>query len=460
MQFIQRYLIYGFAAVVALAWNAASWQLPFFWDTILTSSVAQYYMQHGFVTLILPADLDAGHPPLFYIYIALYLILTAKSLWMAHLTMLPVLLTGLFSFIRLLQLFEFKSREQWIGLLLFCAIPAVSTQYLLISYDAALLSLYLFALVLFMAERKILFTIVLMLIAGITGRGIFALAAIFITCFLLHRARFYSWIKFFVPGVLFFAAWYAYHYYKTGYIFAPENGWSAQRGLADAHQIFKNGISLGRVLFDMGICVLFFANVFIFFKKPKLPLRYLIWICPFLVFAFSFVFFTNPINHRYFLVCFVLMLLPVLKWLDGKRILYAAGLFVLLLAGNFQIYPGKISNAWDCTLAHIPYYLLREDFKNNSDSYVTGTVFPMNTSWQQTNLTGDTARLVNVNGGSIDSLQYILYSNIGNDFSDEQLDALQHWELVKGKKMGCIEMILYKNPRELPEGPGPPAGGP
>ena len=376
-----------------------------------------------------------------------------KSLFSAHISMLPFLFMGIISFIRLMQKLEFRVREQWTGMLLFFAIPAVGTQYLLISYDAVLLSLFLLSLVLYLENKKVFFTIILVLIAGITGRGIFALAAIFFICFLWHRASFRSWIPLFLPAVIFYFGWYYYHYSKTGYIFAADNGWSSQRGLADAGQIFKNTISIARVLFDMGIFLLVAGNAIVIYKMKKLPVRFLVWLCPFIIFSFSFVFLTNPINHRYYLIVFVLLLLPVLKLLADKKLIYTFGLLILLIAGNFQVYPGKISNAWDSTLSHLPYYNLRNAFISYMDGAKldrskTGTVFPMNTSLQQTDLKDDTVRMINVNGGSIDSLPYVLYSNVGNDFSDEQIDQLKQWKVIKKEKSGCIEMILYQNPRD------------
>ena len=403
MQFIQRYAIWFVAAGLAIGWNVQSWHSPFFWDTILTSGVSQYYLAHGFRDLILPANLDAGHPPLFYIYITGCFKLLGKSLLVAHVSMLPFLLTGIFSFIRLLQKMEFPVKAQWIGLLLFWAIPAVATQYSLVSYDAVLLSLYLLSLVLFLEHKKIAFSIVLLLIGGITGRGIFAIASIFISCIVLHRSKIRSWIIAFVPAVLFYLGWYLYHYKRTGYVFSPDNGWSGQRGLADVMQLFRNGISIIRVLLDMGIVFLLGYNVFAFLKIRKLPFRYLIGLIPFVIFSFSFLFLTNPINHRYYLVVYVLMLLPVLKLLAETKWIFSFILMILLIAGHFQIYPGKISNAWDSTLAHLPYHGLRKEFIAYADNAGIdrsriGTVFPMNTSLMQTNLSGDTARMINVNG--------------------------------------------------------------
>jgi hypothetical protein len=59
---------------------------------------------------------------------------------------------------------------------------------------------------------------------------------------------------------------------------------------------------------------------------------------------------------------------------------------------------------------------------------------------------GDTDKMNNVNGENLDSTQYILYSNIANDFSDEQLDELKEWKIIWQKKSVVCNMILYENP--------------
>ena len=122
------------------------------------------------------------------------------------------------------------------------------------------------------------------------------------------------------------------------------------------------------------------------------------------------------------------------------------------MLGHFQIYPVPISNGWDCTLVYSSYVSAKDDFDNLNardfriDKSKVGTVFPMNTSLFQTNMSSDTIRLINVNGKDIDSLPFILYSNVGNDFSDKQINQLKNWTSIASFYRNQIDMILYKNP--------------
>ena len=86
-----------------------------------------------------------------------------------------------------------------------------------------------------------------------------------------------------------------------------------------------------------------------------------------------------------------------------------------------------------------------DNFKQLNKNNI-GTVFPMNASLYQTDMLDDTVRMFNVNGKSIDSVPYILYSNVGNDFSDKQIKELEKWtpRTIRGGVL--TQMILFENP--------------
>ena len=449
--------IFFFTIVVACIVNIYSWHLPFFWDTILTSTITQHFYENGFQQFIVPTQLDAGHPPLFYVYVTGFYYLFGKDLFAAHLSILPFTILGTVSFIKILQQYQFENKYQFIGLLLFFAIPAVLTQNCLVSYDAVLLSLYLLALLAILKQKKILFALVLFGIVGVSLRGLFCLASLSITIYFLEKKNVASWMKwqmYFIPAIIIILIWLTYHYTQTGWFISTNAAqWNEQRGFANAFQIFKNGISIARCFFDLGIVIVSLLSLFYLVQKRKLDDYTWLWLIPFLVFSISLLLFKNPINHRYFLIVYVLMLLPVIQFLSSKKIIYAVLTTCILLLGHFQIYPVPISNGWDCTLEHTSYNYVRDDYFGlyARDFYIDrttiGTVFPMDASRYQTDLLNDTIRMINVNGKSIDSIQYVLYSNACNDFSDEQIEQLKSWKSVIRLKNGLVELILYINPK-------------
>lgn len=453
--------IFFYVIAVVFIVNIFSWHLPFFWDTILTSTITQHFYEKGFHNFIIPSQLDAGHPSLFYIYVTGFYYLFGKNLFAAHLSILPFTLIGILSFIKILQHYQFENKYQFIGLILFFSVPAVLTQNCLVSYDAALLSLYLLALVAILKQKKILFAFVLIGIVGISLRGLFCLASLSITIYFLTKRNTVSWIRwqlYFIPAIIVISIWLIYHYSQTGWLISTNAAqWNEQRGFANEFQIVKNGFSIARCFFDLGIVIVSLISIFYFVQKRKIDDYTRLWLIPFLIFSISLLPLKNPINHRYFLIVYVLMLLPVIQFLSNKKILYAILTISILIVGHFQIYPVPISNGWDCTLEHTSYNYVRDDYFNlySRNFYVDrttiGTVFPMDASRYQTDLFNDRIRMINVNGKSIDSVQYVLYSNVCNDFSDEQIEQLKSWNSVMRLKNGLVELILYINPKFYPK---------
>lgn len=451
-------IIYILAVVVAIVVNVFSWHLPFFWDTILTSTITQHFYENGFHNFITPTAYDAGHPPLFYIYVTSFYFLFGKSLFAAHLSMLPFIIIGVISFIKILQHFNFNIKYQLVGILLFFSIPAVITQNTLVSYDAVLLSVYLAALYAILTNKKILFALVLFVVVGISLRGLFCVVSLSITIYFLEKRNVLSWFKwniYFAPAMIIICVWLYYHHAATGWWLSTNaENWSEQRGLVSLFGLFKNGISIVRCLFDLGVAILSLLSLFYLIHNKKIDEITLLWLIPLIIFSISFLPFTNPINHRYFLIVYVLMLLPVLRFLSNRKIVYTILTIAILNLGHFLIYPVPISNGWDCTLVHTTFTKeLKSKFYDSMtkrlsvDISKVGTVFPMSASRKQTEFLDDTTRMINVNGKSIDNIEFVLFSNFGNDFSDEQINELKKWFICIDYRKHQVEMILYRNPK-------------
>ncbi|MCB0506826.1 MAG: hypothetical protein R2739_10100 [Chitinophagales bacterium] len=443
---------YYWAIVLAVVVNIFSWHLPFFWDSILTSTNSQFFFEQGWNGLLLPTLFDAGHPPFFYVYITLFYFIFGKTLLAVHLAMLPITLLGIISFVALLNIFKIEKRLHVVACILFFSIPAVLTQYTLVSYDAAMLSLYLAALVAYFKQRKFLLTLFSILLVSVSLRGSIALAALSASIFFLEKQNIKSWLKWnvcFLPAIFFLIVWLIYHYVETGWLIStPSENWITQRGFADANQLVINVVSIVRCFVDVGVVVLSLLCLFYFIKYKKINSVFLICIVPFVLFSISFLPFQNPIAHRYYLIVYVLMLIPILSWLKNKSVLYGIIIACLLILGNFQIYPAPISNAWDCTMTYLSYQKCMNAFNQENKIKKTeiASVFPMMCSEQQTLLNSDSTRLIDIQGKTLDSIPYVLYSNVGNDFSDEQFHQLKKWEKLQEWKHGFVYFILYKNP--------------
>jgi len=457
VEWIKNKRIYIVAFFIAIFINVFSWHLPFFWDTILTSTITQYFYENGFQNFIPPAQWDAGHPTLFYVYITMFYKIFGRDLIVAHFAMLPFLFLLSYSFILLMRQFSFSLEQQLFGIILLFSIPAVLTQSTLISYDIVLLSLYLSALVAYFKNKKFYFMFILIGMMSITLRGVFGAFALSITIYFLEDRKiknWFNWNLFLLPGFILFIAWSFFHFKNTGWYFSTNStAWANQRGIVDVNGFIKNILSIVRCYIDMGIIVLSVCFFWSFLKFKISNKLFIISFVPLIFFSISFLPFTNPINHRYFLIVYVLMLLPILLLLKEIKFVYKKIIVFLLVLGHFQIYPIPISNAWDCTLTYISYAKCMDDFYLHNSKYLKinsnkiGSVFPMVTSLKQTHLLEDTTRLVSVHAQSIDLIPYVLFSNIGNDFSDEQIQQLKNWNVVSQYNSYPIELILYQNPK-------------
>src|SRR4030095_2820407 len=105
-----------------------------------------------------------------------------------------------------------------------------------------------------------------------------------------------------------------------------------------------------------------------------------------------------------------------------------------MVTGNLWIYPDKIAKGWDSTLGHLPYYTHRKhmlDFikQNKLNPAEIGAAFPYETGSKYIDLTNDSFAFV---PKDFRNNRYILYSNVANDFTDDELLTLkQSWKPVK-----------------------------
>lgn len=126
-------------------------------------------------------------------------------------------------------------------------------------------------------------------------------------------------------------------------------------------------------------------------------------------------------------------------------------MLIAQITGHLWIYPQPIATDWDATLASMPYFTL----KKQADTYLqqqkipktaVGSKFPLINSPQQTHLNNDTTHLQRIDEGQISRFEYVLYSNISNDFSATEITQLQtHWQVQQQWSKGFVQLVLYKN---------------
>ncbi len=426
----------------------------FFWDaTLQASKFAHFYYENNFQQLIVPAELDAGHPPLFGIYLALIWKVFGKSLAVAHFAMLPFLLGIVWQVYRLIN--YFIEKHHFTILLLVLSNTILLGHSVIVSPDIVFLFCYLLALngVLYLKKWQIILGTIAL--GWLSIRGIFAVFSLFIIHLSIDKKI--KALTVFIPVFLTMLAYYGFHYIETGWwLSTPNTGWSHHRGIGGVNVIFKNIIILGWRLIDFGNIILCLLALFLFLKARRalrIPRMRLLFSIPFIIlicYAPALVLLKNPIAHRYLLPFYIVFALLVSVWLmqsPFKKKYISVAIVLVMLSGNFWVYPKKIAQGWDCTLAHLPYYGLVEEMIGYIDqqkiAYKTiGTEFPNIGARKYIDL-GASDQGFKEKDMQKDA--FIFYSNVYNDFSDEALKDLENnWKIEKALKRGQVCVILYK----------------
>jgi hypothetical protein len=281
----------------------------------------------------------------------------------------------------------------------------------------------------------------------------------------------------FLPGGLLAGGWLVWHYLQTGWIgYHPDSPWALSFERVGAEGIARNGVILVWRLLDFGRIFVWAGVLFLlwqyrpikaFFQNKMQGQAVALLLLVLLFLTPTLLLYKALSAHRYLLPVFLALSL----WLytmaaqapkHGLKIVLLSAL--LLFAGNFWVYPQHIAQGWDASLAHWPYYQLRQqalDFiqQENLPLDSIGTAFPEIGPLHYRDLSGFCAggtREVQTRYGisrlqygfktkDLDSDPYILWSNVMNDFSDAERAALQKdWQPMQRWKKGAVEMVLYR----------------
>lgn len=164
--------------------------------------------------------------------------------------------------------------------------------------------------------------------------------------------------------------------------------------------------------------------------------------------------FINPFGPHYFLVLFVLIPLLtgilVFSVLSFKKArLCCLFLSLMLWCGHFWHYPETISTSWDTTLAHVPYYSLRQEVIDYLDSSgiqrnEVHSFFPMVKADYYIDLKGSIIPFAQHEPVSPDTCRYRLVSNIANVGHVDRAEIESCYEKIRQFKKGQVYIDLYR----------------
>jgi hypothetical protein len=271
-----------------------------------------------------------------------------------------------------------------------------------------------------------------------------------------------------------------FHYLKKGWIgYHPNSEWATAFQIVDFQGFMKNiAVLMWRIL-DFGhlfIILAILISTFILrgyeiFKNTKT--LWVLWGISIVVLTPTLLIYKGLLAHRYLLPIYITLDFLALKLISdlktGKmQIMLFCLAFIGLLSGNFWVYPQPISTGWDSTLAHLPYYRLRNDMIQYIDNQGIkhsdiGTAFPNLRPSKWVDLTENAlARNVATEEGNFSALDfennhYIFYSNVMNDFNKKELATLaDNWKIEKAfsypnflTRGKLVEVILYKKTNNM-----------
>lgn len=463
----------------------------FFWDTIqLGSKHAHWYFEQNFSTLLLPEEIDSGHPPVFGMYLALCWMLFGKSLLVSHLSMLPFVWGTVWGTYQLGKYYG-DSRVAMLLLLFLLVDPTVAAQHILVSPDAVICCFFINAWYAILTKKGVLKALMLFGMASISMRGMMIVAGLYLfdvllTLLALHTRQtrfkrefnskfcllvFFRKSLFYIPAGLAALTFLIWHYQATGWIgYHTDSTWAPSFVKVDLAGFLKNIVILVWRLFDFGRFTVwlviggltfwawiksreeYFKQADFFWKNHKLQQLYVLGGALFLVLTPSFLLHQHLTAHRYLLPLLVwasvLVYYLIINYLKNKKWYrgVVALIIISLFLGNFWIYPPSISQGWDSSLAHLPHYELRTevlDFFNEKRIPLkqVGTAFPEIGALKYKDLSEREDGMVTKD---LTRNQYIYYSNVMNEFSDAELIELtRNWQILQRWEDRGVVAIVY-----------------
>jgi len=437
-------------------------QLPFFWDKdILFSKIAHWLPGNRF-RLILPPELDAGYPPALGYLLALAWQITGKSLFTAHLLMLLFTL-GLVWQTRNLLDFLLGGQHVIPATVLVFADTVILSQTVVFSTDLVMLFFMVLGLNAIIQEKKVLQAIAVAGLLFSHMRGLMVAATL--GAFDLYRISGRKSLPLllrtalpYVPALVLFVAWMAYHYSCTGWIlYHPASPWAGCYETVNGKGIARNVIIVAWRMVDYGRLFVWLIPVLAFFSAKRkllkidktIQLLLLLLTVTLLVTVPAMLTYKILNGHRYLITFFFLLsllaayLLFVNPGFPVKRKIMYAVVVAGLISGSFWVYPGKIANGWDATMAHLPYHHLRKEMIRYLDEKKipfdrVGSEVPNIVAIRYIELNEDDRSF---HRADLQTDQYVFYSNIFNMFTDYEIDELNTRWVVE-KEYHCLQVYV------------------
>jgi hypothetical protein len=441
----------------------------FFWDTIqLGSKHASYFYTNNFTNILLPDSIDSGHIPAFGMYLALIWKAFGRNLMTSHLAMLPFVLGIVWQLHIIVKKYIIKEYAGW-AVLLILLDPTLLSQMTLVSPDVPLVFFFLMGVnSLTDNSRKILaLSIAFLFLTSMRGMMVSFCLMIMDIIYNIqfqdsHKKMFRSLLKrsiIYIPALIIFIAYYSYHFLIKGWIgFHDNSPWAELFKSVGVKGFLRNIGILGWRIIDfgrIGVWVVFFILIIKFelnaLKDKKTRFLLILFLVLILFLPANMVWAKNLLGHRYLLpvyLSFSLLcanILFTLRMNEKLRLSLISFWIFMLITGNLWVYPDKISQGWDSTLAHLPYYKIRQQAleyldEEKIDYQKVQSFFPNNSVIDYSDLNSDGRQFNDFNN----SCDYVIYSNVFN-LNDTDYELVKNqYSVIKQFKRGLIHVDICR----------------
>lgn len=462
------FCIYALLTIITLNFG-------YFWDTPqLISKEAHWFYLTDFSSFLLPAQNSGSeftatgyHPPLMGIMTAALWKIFGYKLWVSHVFVFLWAILLIFNSFKLIRAFFSDKHLGWVALIVLLESSLLS-QFTIASPDFILFTAFVISLRAIFENKKYMLAVAVFFLSCVSMRGVFITAIMFVVhnyyayLQLNKELSFRSVLKTltpYLPTLFILAGYYSYYFIARGWFFTnspyaehyilPN---SLQKIIVHLASFIIRLVENGRFfiwIFGIYIAYLTIKSKSILDNKTKALILFFILLTALYL---LFVFITQmPFSPRYFMPIYfmltILVLQGVIKFMAEKRVRLV---FILVLCfeltGHFWIYPEKVAKSWESTLAHMPYYELREECFN----YIDSQKLDYNEISAGFCLYGN-RRFIELNNkvthiGSKPDRKYFIYSNISN-LEDEIIDELQNnfkWKPIKEFKKGYVFIRIYQ----------------
>ncbi len=354
--------------------------LPFFWDAISKSARANWIYENDLKQFIIPTQFSSGHPPLWISLLAISWTIFGKSILSARILLL-IINIGVFWQISRLCKNNFINGISAGAMLLVCLEPTLMAQTTSLNNDMLLLFFTLFSLNNLINQKPFLFTLALIGLLFTNLRGIYLFTAILIIHAIYLRYRLISnnkaMFSAYVISAVSFGFFCILQYRELGWFLITENiNYNQHRQTTGIKNVLINSIVYVKSFLEYGRFIIFIVLIPLFLKYIKeKSLKNLqidrMGIAFFVISVLLFlgmVPFSNPIDNRYFMICYILAIillinLTFLFQLKYKKLILST-VVICFLTGHFWVYPATISQSWDSSLAYLRYFPLEVKMEN------------------------------------------------------------------------------------------------